>query len=111
MAFDSIALGIALGVVGSLAFWLLEFFHRRHEHDVRKIATVFLSAFGIVAGIDSIIVAFQGNPGNLPSAWRQYLAFAGVIAVYLSLNFIVQSVKEILISFSPPQKNGKHHNR
>nr|VFK54246.1 MAG: hypothetical protein BECKTC1821F_GA0114240_100485 [Candidatus Kentron sp. TC] len=58
MAFDSIALGIALGVAGSLVFWLLEFFRHRREHDIRKIALVFLSVFGIVGGIDLIVVAY-----------------------------------------------------
>lgn len=95
MSFDITSLGISLGIVGSVAFGILEF-RRKHQFDIGNVALVFLAIFAILAGIELIIAAFAGDPNNLPSAWREYLAVAGMIGIWLSLNFVVQALKKVM---------------
>jgi hypothetical protein len=55
-----------------------------------------LAIFAILAGIELILAAIQGDPNNLPSTWREYLAVAGMVGIGLSLNFVVQALKKVL---------------
>jgi len=77
---DITSLGIFLGTIGSIIFGVLEF-RRRHQ---------------VLAGVELISAAFAGDPNNLPSAWREYLAVAGMVGIGLSLNFVVQALKKVL---------------
>ncbi len=95
MTLDITSLGIFLGIVGSIIFGALDF-RRRHQFDISNIALVFLAIFAILAGIELILAAIKGDPNNLPSAWREYLAVAGMVGIGLSLNFVVQALKKVL---------------
>jgi len=95
MDIDTTALGITLGIVVSFIFGLLEFRHRQ-QIDIGNVTLVFLAIFAILAGIELIVAALQGDPNNLPSAWREYLAVAGMVGIGLSLNFVVQTAKKVM---------------
>ncbi len=103
MSFDGTALGILIGVVFSFAFACLEFYKRK-DFKVNNVALVFLAVYAISSGFELIIAALHGDPSNLPSSWREYIGVAGMVGIGLSLNYVINAVKEVLAS-SPARKS------
>lgn len=100
MSVDSTAVGILAGAVISagLAIWQA----LRHKSvDPVGVALNFLAVFGALAAVTLIWAAFRGDPSDLPNAWREYLATAGVIGIGLALQHLVKTVHAIR---RPPTK-------
>ncbi|WP_421333206.1 hypothetical protein [Aeromonas sp. 603607] len=97
MSFDGTAFGILVSVCFSFAFACLEFYKRR-DFKVNNVALVFLAVYAISSGGELILAALHGDPNNLPSSWREYIGVAGMVGIGLSLNYVINAVKEVLAS-------------
>ncbi|MEZ8696692.1 hypothetical protein [Vibrio lentus] len=99
MSFDGTAFGILVSVCFSIAFACLEFY-KRGDFKVNNVALVFLAVYAISSGCELIFAALHGDPNNLPSSWREYISVAGMVGIGLSLNYVINAVKEVLVSSS-----------
>lgn len=103
MSFDGTAFGILISVIFSISFAALEFYKRK-DFKVNNVALVFLAVYAISSGVELILAALHGDPNNLPSSWREYIGVAGMIGIGLSLNFVINAIKDVLVS-SPAKKS------
>lgn len=95
MSFDITGVGIAAGILFAGIYAIVELI-RHKDLEVINSAVVFLTIFAMVAGGNLIAVAMEGDPGNLPSSWREYLGAAGVVGIGLSLQHLVNVVKRLV---------------
>lgn len=84
---DSTAIAILFGV--AVAVILAAWHAVRHQSiNVPTIALDFLAVFGLLAAADLIWAAFLGDANALPSAWREYVAVAGVVGMGFALQHL-----------------------
>lgn len=88
---DLTSIGILVGAIAaaSLAVWQAM---RNGSFDVATLGLNFLAVFGLIASCSLIWAAFRGDPSSLPTAWREYVAFAGVAGIGLALQHLVKTV-------------------
>jgi hypothetical protein len=68
---------------------------RQRKLDVGFAALNFLAVVGLLAGCSLIWAAFLGDPDQLPSAWREYVAVAGVVGIGLALQHLMRASRRI----------------
>lgn len=93
---DSTSIGIASGVLVTFAYAVVRAI-RQKSFDIGSTLLVFLATFCIPAGGQLIYAAWTGDTNSLSSAWREYVAVAGVAAMGLSLEFLVRSMRGAII--------------
>ena len=91
---DTIGIGIAGGLLATV-FYTLTRAVRQKSFDIGTTMLVFLAGFSIPGGVKLIRAALSGNPNDLPSSWREYMAVAGIAAIGISTHFIVQSLRNV----------------
>lgn len=89
---DTTAIGIAAGLLITVAYTLIRVL-RQKSFDIGTTMLVFLGGFAIPGGTHLIRAALSGNPNTLPTAWREYVAVAGIAAIGLSANFIFKEFR------------------
>ena len=83
----AVAIIVAVAVTG---VHVLVGIYRKITFEPTPLILTFLAVMAIFAGIESLTVAIQGNPEELPIHWREYLALSGVICIGLAAqHFIV----------------------
>lgn len=109
MSWDVTTIGIAVGVIGALAFMALEL-SSRHDNNLdfvdvgTKAGIVFLAIFAIFPSIELIWAGVEGNRQNLPPHWRAHVAAAGVIGVGYSLKFLIRTFRALIQESSNKEK-------
>jgi hypothetical protein len=93
---DVTAVGIGVGLVTTAGYSITRAVRQR-SFDLGTTVLVFLAGFSIPGGATLIVAALSGNPGALPTMWREYVAVAGVAAIGLSLHFLMQSFRNVWI--------------
>ncbi len=86
--------GIALGLLCCVAYTSVRTF-RQKTFDVGATLLAFLAGFSVPGGGALIAAGFRGNPMNLPSSWREYVAAAGVAAIGLGLHYLSQAFRSV----------------
>lgn len=94
---DLTGLGILVGVCVALPHAVLRM-KKTSDFDPMGAGTLFLGAAGIPLGFGCILAAWSGNPQDLPSLWREYIAAAGVIAVGLTINKVISEYRSLFAS-------------
>jgi drug/metabolite transporter (DMT)-like permease len=91
---DVTGIGIVAGLVTAGAYSAMALLRRR-RFELEITIVVFLSGVGVVVGGVLILVALSGDPAKLPSSWRDYVAVAGIVAIGISLRYVVQSLRAV----------------
>lgn len=86
---DTTALGIALGLGVSLIYTLVRGLRHR-SIDPFTTGLSFLAGFAIPPAADLIRAGMYGQITPLPNNWREYLSFAGVVAIGISCQYLIQ---------------------
>jgi hypothetical protein len=68
---------------------------RQKSFDIQAALLIFLAGFTLPGGAQLITAAFTGKPDTLPSSWREYVAVAGIAAIGLSGQYIIQSFRNV----------------
>lgn len=89
---DATAIGIALGLLMSLAYALLRVWAKL-PFELGQTVLVFLSAFSVPGGIALINAGFVGKATELPPSWREYVSVAGIVAIGLALHYVVTAFR------------------
>lgn len=92
---DLTALGIITGVLGAGIYTAIGVI-RRKPLNIIKSVVVFLAFFGIPIGASLIFAAISGDRDALPVSWREYTAVAGIVAICLALQYILEVYKDRL---------------
>ena len=92
---DTTAVGIVLGLGSSAAYIALRVWRGR-KFSPGGVFVVSAAGFSIPAGAQLIIAGLSGNPEALPNNWREYVAAAGVVAIGLSLQYLVNVFRSVL---------------
>ncbi len=91
---DTIAIGIALGVIGVLLYVPIRGW-RQKSFDLAFTVLVFLAGFSIPGGVVLIAAGWTGNPEDLPFSWRQHVVVAGIVTMGLALQFLWQEALRV----------------
>lgn len=68
---------------------------RHHTVNVAAVALDFLAVFGLLAAANLIWAAFRGDPAKLPSAWREYVAVAGVVGMGFACQHLSKTIASL----------------
>lgn len=94
---DATAFGILLGL-GACSLYSLIRIVRQKSFDIRDIGTTmlcFLAGFTLPAGATLISAGVRGTPSSLPSSWREYVAVAGVAAIGLAIQYLIEACRAV----------------
>ena len=91
---DLTAIGIILGLIGTLTYVVVRFVRDRSFNLVASIL-IFLAFFAIPGGCALIKAALIGDITALPSTWRKHIAIAGVVVLGLLLQFLINTFRKI----------------
>lgn len=90
---DTTAIGILFGIAASALHTIVRAIRQR-TFSVSTATLVFLASFALPGCADLIHAGIQGQATELPRSWREYVAVAGIVAIGLAVQFIVQSYRE-----------------
>lgn len=91
---DITAIGIFLGLTACVSYALLRALRQR-TFEVSATILAFLAGFAVPGGMSLIAAGVQGEPAALPTSWREYVAVAGIVAIGLAVQFLVQSFRAV----------------
>jgi hypothetical protein len=92
---DATAIGIAIGISATLCYALARGFRQGFSPlDLVKPVLIFLPGFSLPGSALLIAAALSGNQAKLPSSWREHIAVAGIVAISLSAQFLIQSFRD-----------------
>ena len=95
MSFDSTACAIIFALVGVSIFLLIELTIQKSIKPIHNVI-IALAFYGSFAGYELIKAALEGDPINLPEAWRIHLSIAGIVSIGLALQHIIKTFKKII---------------
>ena len=72
MSFDPTTIVIVAALIGAGIFLVVEFIWKK-DTDIIKSVGISLAIYGAYMGCELICAALNGDPGNLPERWREYL--------------------------------------
>jgi hypothetical protein len=86
---DTTALGIVLGLgIGSIYTIVRGLRHRSIDPFTTGLS--FLAGFAIPPAGALIKAGMYGQIDSLPTNWREYISFAGVVAIGISCQYLIQ---------------------
>lgn len=104
---DTTAIGIAAGVVASLAYVCIGFFYKK-AFELNHTVLIFLAAFSVPGGIGLIVAGFKGNAVDLPSSWREHVVVAGIVAIGLAIHYVFDAFRGCFqLTNKPAEVNAK----
>lgn len=89
---DATRIGIVTGLALCILYALVRSWRQR-SFDIGALLLMFLAGFSVPGGALLIDAALSGNANALPSTWREYVTVAGIAAIALSLQYIVQAFR------------------
>lgn len=95
---DSTGWGIIIGLIGFAALAALSL-RRQRKIDPFTLATLILGLFSMPIACASIKAAIVNDPAELPSKWREYVAVAAALTIWLTAKKMYDALVGLL---SPP---------
>jgi len=103
---DATTFGIAIGLAVAAIYVVVRLLRQR-TFDTTASAVAFLAGFSVPSGASLIAAAWTGRIDVLSDTWREYLAAAGVIAIGLATQYIIESMRAVWAR--PAQAQASEH--
>ena len=96
MAMDGTAISICLGIGVSVTYSAVRYLRQR-TFDLLSTSVIAMAAFAAPACVSCIRAGWSGKAEDLPANWRVYLAFAGLVAAFITLKKLCTGFAEACI--------------